>query len=82
MTEVRHYKVDFVTFAHILGLGEHNKEFTKIHDEARMTVKDTAFMYVDRRSADGKVKGLKSYFYILDIDQPQGWSSVWSKWIC
>ena len=31
-----------------------------------MSFRKTAFMYVNRRAADVKIKGLKSYYYILN----------------
>ena len=66
MTEGQHYRVDFMTFSRILGFGEEEWGFTYIHDEARAKICDIAYMWIDRRSADGKVNGLKSYYYILN----------------
>ena len=66
MAEGRHYRIDFVTFSWILGFGEEERGFTYIHDEARAEIYDIAYMWIDRRSADGKVSGLKSYYYILN----------------
>ena len=66
MTEGRDYRVDFVTFSRILGFGEEERGFTYIHDEARVMIYDITYMWIDRRSADGKVSGLKSYYYILN----------------
>ena len=37
----------------------------KAKNEARAKIYDIAYMWIDRRSADGKVSGLKSYYYIL-----------------
>ena len=66
MTEGRYYRVDFVTFSWILGFGEEKRGFTYIHDEARAEIHDIAYMWINRRSADGKINGLKSYYYILN----------------
>ena len=66
MTEGRHYRVDFVTFSRILGFGEEGRGFTYIHDEARAEICYIAYMWIDRKSADRKVSGLKSYYYILN----------------
>ena len=66
MTEGQHYRVDFVTFSWILGFGEEKRGFTYIHDEARAEIHDIAYMWINRRSADGKASGLKSYYYILN----------------
>ena len=54
-----------MTFNRILGFKE-EWGFTYIHDEARAEIRDIAYMWIDRRSADGKVSGLKSYYYILN----------------
>ena len=66
MTKGRHYRVDFVTFNWILGFGEKERGFTYIHDEARAEICDIAYIWTDRRGEDGKVSGLKSYYYILN----------------
>ena len=66
MTEGRHYRVDFITFCQILGFDEEHHGFSYIHDERRAKVREIAFMYLDGRAADGKVKGLKSFYYILN----------------
>jgi hypothetical protein len=66
MTEGRHYKVNFVTFSCLLGLGAEDRGFSEIHDEHTLTEREIAFMYVDRRAAYGLVKGLKSYYYIFN----------------
>ena len=58
MTKGWHYRVDFMTFNWILGFGEEERGFTYIHDEARAKIRDIAYMWIDRRSADGKVSGL------------------------
>ena len=66
MIEGQHYHVDFTTFSQILGFGEEHHGFSYIHDERSAKVREIAFMYLDGRSVDGKVKGLKSYYYILN----------------
>ena len=66
MIEGRHYHVDFTTFSQILGFDEEHRGFSNIHDESRDEVREIAFMYLDGRSVDGKVKGLKSFYYILN----------------
>ena len=55
-----------MTFSRILGFGEEERGFTYIHDEARAKIHDIAYMWIDRRGEDGKVSGLKSYYYILN----------------
>ena len=66
MTEGWYYWIDFVTFSRILGFGEKERGFTYIHDEAIAEIHDIAYMWIDRRSADGKVSSLKGYYYILN----------------
>ena len=66
MAEGQHYRVDFMIFSRILGFDEEHHGFSYIHDEQRVVVREIAFMYLDSRAADGKVKGLKSYYYILN----------------
>ena len=66
MTEGRYYRIDFVTFNRILGFREEERGFTYIHNEDRAEICDIAYMWIDRRSGDGKVSGVKSYYYILN----------------
>jgi len=49
-----------------LGLGSEDRGFIEIHDERILTKREIAFMYVNSIAADGLVKGLKSYYYILN----------------
>ena len=55
-----------MTFNRILRFDEEHRGFSYIHDERRAEVREIAFMYLDGRSIDGKVKGLKSFYYILN----------------
>jgi hypothetical protein len=66
MIEGRHYRVDFTTYSRILGFDEEHRGFSYIHDEKRAEVREIAFMYLDGRATDGKAKGLKSFYYILN----------------
>jgi len=66
MIEGRHYCVDFVTFSRILGFSEEERGFTYIHDDPRAKIRDIAYMWINRRDADGKVSVLQSYYYILN----------------
>jgi hypothetical protein len=66
MTEERHYRLDFVTFARLLGFGSDDSSFSEIHDERNLTDHEIAFMYVDPSTADGLSRGLKPFFYILN----------------
>ena len=60
MTEGQHYRIDFVTFSRILGFSEEEWGFTYIYDEPRAKIRDIAYMWINRRSADGKVSGLQT----------------------
>ena len=53
-------------FSRILGFSEEDWGFTYIHDEPRVKIRDIAYMWIDKRSVDGKVSGLQSYYYILN----------------
>ena len=66
MTEDRHCHVDFVTFSRILSFNEEEHGFTYIHDENRAEIRDISYMWIDRREEDGKVKGLQSFYYIMN----------------
>ena len=66
MTEGRHYRIDYITFCRLLGFSEEERGFTYIHDERRAEARDIAYMLIDRRVAYRKVKGLKSFYYILN----------------
>lgn len=55
-----------MTLSRLLGFGAQERAFIEVHHEARVEIRNIAYMYVDRCVADGKVKGFKSYFYILN----------------
>ena len=55
-----------MTFSRILGFRDEERGFTYINDKARAEICDIVNILIDRRSADGKVSGLKSYYYILN----------------
>jgi hypothetical protein len=63
MTEGRHYRLDYVTFARLLGFGSDDRSFSEIHDERNLTDHEIALMYADPSTADGLSRGLKSFFY-------------------
>lgn len=58
-----HYKVDFTTFAHLLGYGSGDRYADVIQREGYMTAKDIVVAYERRDLADGKTVGLKSFYY-------------------
>lgn len=40
--------------------------FAKIHDERKLTKCEIAFMYVDPSIVDGLVRGLRTFYYVLN----------------
>lgn len=66
MTEGRPYKADYITFARILGFGAKDREFYDLHMERTLINVEITFMYERHALADGLVKGLKSFYYILN----------------
>jgi hypothetical protein len=45
MTEGRHNRLDFVTFACLLGFRAEDKSFSEIHNERNLTDHEISFMY-------------------------------------
>lgn len=66
LTEGRHYKMDFVTFARLLGFGKDDRGYSDLHDERTLRNNKITFIYENPKSADGFVKGLKSFYYVLN----------------
>ena len=66
MTNGWHYRVDFITFNQILGLGEEHRGYTYIHDEPPAEIRNISYMWRDRRIANGKRSGLHNFYYILN----------------
>lgn len=67
MTEGTHYKVDFITFARLLGFGAADKEADILHEDRVMKTDDIRFMYEHSNQATGMTTYLKSYYYILNL---------------
>ena len=67
MTEGVHYKVDFTTFAHLLGFGSGDRYTDTIQTENVMKAEDIVFAYERRGLADGKIVGLKSYYAMNNL---------------
>ena len=55
-----------MTFSQILGFNEEHHGFSYIHDERWAESREIAFMYLAGNAVDGNVKGLKSFYYILN----------------
>ena len=66
MTEGVHYKVDFVTFARLLGFGKKDREADLIHEESHMKGDKIAEAYEFEELADGTTVGLKPVFYAIN----------------
>ena len=66
MTEGVHYKVDFTTFARLLGFGSGHRYADTIQIENIMKTEDIAFAYERKDLADGKTVGLKSFYYAMN----------------
>jgi hypothetical protein len=66
MIEGVHYKVDFTTFAHLLGFGSGDRYADRITLEKLKKGKDIAFIYARKQFADGKTVGLKPFYYAMN----------------
>jgi len=66
MTEGVHYKVDFTTFARLLGFVSGYRYANTIQTENAMKAEDIVFAYERRDLADGKIVGLKSFYYAMN----------------
>jgi hypothetical protein len=66
MTEGVHYKVDFTTFARLLGFGSGDRYADRITLEKWKKGKDIAFAYARKQFADGKTVGLKPFYYAMN----------------
>jgi hypothetical protein len=65
-TEGRHYKVDFVTFARLLGFNGHDRRAAEITDYEDVAMSEYQFMYLEGFPADGQTVYLKPYYYVLN----------------
>jgi hypothetical protein len=66
MTEGVDNKVDFTTFAHLLGFGSGDRYADTIQTENVMNAEDIVFAYERRDLADGKTVGLKPFYYAMN----------------
>ena len=66
MMEGVHYKVDFTTFAHLLGFESGDRYADTIQIENVMKPEDIVFAYERRDLVDGKTVGLKSFYYAMN----------------
>ena len=64
-TEGKHYKVDFPTFAHLLGLDHRDRRSTTIAEISSLAMDEYQYMYLDDHRADGHTVWVKPYYYVL-----------------
>jgi hypothetical protein len=66
MTEGVHYKIDFVTFARLLGFGKTDRERDTIYFENHLKNHQIAYAYILDEMAQGITLGLKPMYYVLN----------------
>ena len=66
MTDGIHYKVDFVTFARLLGFGKKDRDADLIHSESHMKGDSIVEIYECVDVDDGKTVGLKPVYYAMN----------------
>jgi hypothetical protein len=66
MTEGVHYKVDFTTFARLLGFGSGDRYADFLHSERVKKPEQFAFAYERGHLADGETLGLKPFYYAMN----------------
>jgi hypothetical protein len=66
MTEGVHYKIDFVTFARLLGFGKTYRERDTIYFENHLKNHQIAYAYILDEMAQGITLGLKPMYYVLN----------------
>jgi DUF1365 family protein len=65
-TEGKHHKVDFPTFAHLLGLDRKDHLSTAISEILALAMDEYQYMYLDGHRANGHIIWLKPYYYVLN----------------
>jgi len=65
-TEGKHYKVDFPTFACLLGLDRKDRCSTTIFDISALAMDEYQLMYLDGYHASEQTVWLKPYYYVLN----------------
>ena len=65
-TEGKHYKVDFITFSHLLGLGHTDRTAPELTEYEDVTLEEYQHMYLDGYPTDGQTVYLKPYYYVLN----------------
>ena len=65
-TEGKHYKVDFITFSHLLGLSQADRTAPELTEYEDVALEEYQHMYLDGHPADGQTVYLKPYYYVLN----------------
>jgi hypothetical protein len=65
-TKGKHYKVDFPTFAHLLGLDRKDHCSTAISEILALAMDEYQYMCLDGHHANGHTIWLKPYYYVLN----------------
>jgi len=65
-TEGKHYKVDFVNFSRLLGLGHSDRTATELTEYEDLALEEYQHMYLEGHRADGQTTFLKPYYYVLN----------------
>jgi hypothetical protein len=65
-TEGKHYKVDFLTFARLLGLDCKDHRSVAISEISTLAMDEYQYMYLDGHPTDGQIVWLKPYYYVLN----------------
>ena len=58
--------MDFTTFARLLGFGSGDRYVDTIQTKSVMKAEDIAFAYERKHLADGKIVGLKFFYYAMN----------------
>jgi hypothetical protein len=66
MTEGVHYRIDYVTFARLLGFGKTDRERDTINFENHLKNHQIADAYFLDEMAQGATLGMKPVYYVLN----------------
>ena len=65
-TEGKHYKVDFITFSRLLGLGHTDRTAPELTEYEDVALEEYQHMYLDGYRANGQTVYLKPHYYVLN----------------
>ena len=66
-TEGKHYKVDFITFSHLLGLNEYDHTSPELTEYVDVALEEYQQLYLDGYPTDGQIVYLKPYYVLNNI---------------